>query len=200
VDEIGGDVVEQALIVSDQDHGAVRRSQRVHAARDDFQRVDIEAGIGFIEDGELGFEHGHLENFVPFFLATGKTGVDRTIHEVLAHLHELHAVFDQREEIHGVKIRLAAVFADGVQRGFEEIKIADAGDFDGVLKCHEDAFAGAVLGRHFKKILAFVEDLAIGDCIDVAAGEDLREGAFAAAVGSHDGVDFAFIDGEIDAF
>jgi hypothetical protein len=41
--------------------------QFVHAAGNDFQRVNVQAGIRLVEDGELRFEHGHLENFARFF-------------------------------------------------------------------------------------------------------------------------------------
>ena len=90
--------------------------------------------------------------------------------------------------------------ADGVEGGLEEVHVADAGDFDGILEGEEDAVAGALFGGQVEEILAFdrVTSPPVTS-IDVAAGEDLGERAFAGAVGAHDGVDFAGVDGEVDA-
>ena len=33
------------------------------------QRVDVQTGIGFIEDGKIRFQDGHLEDFVALLLA-----------------------------------------------------------------------------------------------------------------------------------
>jgi len=60
-------------------------------------------------------------------------------------------------------------------------------------------FAGAVFRGHFEQVFAVVSDGAAGDGVEVAAGEHLGERALAAAVRSHDGVDFARVDGEVDA-
>ena len=79
VHEIGHDVVQQALIMRDDELRVVGALQFVHAVRDDFERVDVQAGIGFVEDGELRFEHGHLENFVALLFAAGKTFIDRAL-------------------------------------------------------------------------------------------------------------------------
>src|SRR5439155_26194878 len=51
VHEIWNDVVEQSLIVRDDELRVVRALQLVHAFRHHFQRVDVEARIGFVKDG-----------------------------------------------------------------------------------------------------------------------------------------------------
>src|SRR6188768_3616400 len=43
VDDVGLDVVQQALVVGDEEHAEVRVEHRVDALRDDAQRVDVEA-------------------------------------------------------------------------------------------------------------------------------------------------------------
>ena len=52
VHDVGLDVVEQALVVGDDQEAAVRRPQRVDAVGDDAQGVDVEAGIGLVEEAE----------------------------------------------------------------------------------------------------------------------------------------------------
>src|SRR5690606_34630579 len=50
VHAVWNDMFEQTLIVRNDDHGAIWRTQGVHAFRNDLQRIDVEAGIGFVED------------------------------------------------------------------------------------------------------------------------------------------------------
>ena len=74
---VGADVVQQALIVGDHQHRPVGRAHGVDPLGDDAQGVDVEAGVGLVQDAQLGFEYRHLENLVTFLLAAGKAFVDR---------------------------------------------------------------------------------------------------------------------------
>ena len=74
--EVRHDVVEQPLVVRDDEHRVLLAAQRVHAVGDDAQRVDVEAGVGLVEDGELRIEHRHLEDLVALLLAAGEAFVD----------------------------------------------------------------------------------------------------------------------------
>ena len=49
VDDVWLDVVEEALVVSDDEEAALRRTHRVDPFGDDFESIDIEAGVGLIE-------------------------------------------------------------------------------------------------------------------------------------------------------
>jgi hypothetical protein len=51
------------------------------------------------------------------------------------------------EELDRVVLRQAAVLADGVDGGLQEIDVRDARDLDGVLEGQEDALARPHLGR-----------------------------------------------------
>ena len=93
----------------------------------------------------------------------------------------------------------AAVLADGVDGGAEEVGVADAGDLDGVLEGEEDALAGALLWVHLQQVLALEQHLALGHFVGVAPGQDAGQGALAGAVLAHDGVDLAGVDGQVDA-
>ena len=46
------------------------------------------------------------------------------------------------------------MLADGVDRGLEEVGVADAGNLDRILEGQENALAGPVLGRHGQQVLA----------------------------------------------
>src|SRR5690606_17582709 len=75
-------VFEQTLVVRDDDHGAVRRTQGIHAFRNDLQRVDVEAGVGFVEDAEARLQKLHLKNFSTLLLTTRKADIQRTLQHV----------------------------------------------------------------------------------------------------------------------
>ena len=75
---------------------------------DDAQRVDVEARVGLVEDGEAGLEEGHLEDLVALLLAAGEALVERAVEEGLVHLEELHPPLDEREEVDGVELGLPA--------------------------------------------------------------------------------------------
>src|SRR5207248_10490401 len=105
----------------------------------------------------------------------------------------------QREEVHLIQLLFTTTVAKRIDRGPQEIEIADAGELHRVLEDHEDARHRALFGREGEQIRSFVEDLAFGHLEGLATGEDLRERALAGAVGAHDGVHLALPDLEVDA-
>src|SRR5882724_9377506 len=58
------DVVQEALIMSDKQSRAGSPAPCVDAVADDLERVDVEAGICLVEDGQAGIEQPHLKDFV----------------------------------------------------------------------------------------------------------------------------------------
>ena len=102
-------------------------------------------------------------------------------------------VANELHEVDGVELFEALLLPAGVERRLQEVGVVDAGDLDRVLERHEDALAGALVGRHVEQILAFVEDLAAGDLVARMTGQRARERALARSVGPHDGVDFALV-------
>src|SRR5262249_48182977 len=58
------DVLEQPLIVRHQHAGAVRRALRVHTRGDHLESIDVESGVGLIEDRKPRLEHQHLQDLV----------------------------------------------------------------------------------------------------------------------------------------
>src|SRR5579863_8445383 len=91
------------------------------------------------------------------------------------------------------------MFADGVQRGPKEIGVADARNFDRILKREEQPFASGFFRLHGQQILAVEGDFAAGDVVGFATGKYLRKGAFPGAVRAHDRVDFTGIQLKVDA-
>ena len=65
--------------------------------------------------------------------------------------------------------------------------------------------AGALVGFHFQHVVRFAVgvdqlDFAFGDVVAGMAGDGVAEGAFAGAVGAHEGVNFAAVNFEVHAF
>ena len=69
-------VVEQALVVGHQQHADVRRGRGVDALGDDLEGVDVEAGVGLVEQREAGLEHEQLQDLEALLLAAGEAVVE----------------------------------------------------------------------------------------------------------------------------
>src|SRR4051812_21885079 len=87
VDVVGREVVEDALVVRDQEDPE-RRALGAHlgdATGDVTERVDVEAGVGLVEHGEVGLEHRHLEDLVLLAFAAREALVEVARGEALVH-------------------------------------------------------------------------------------------------------------------
>jgi hypothetical protein len=164
-------VIEQALIMRDEQHAALGGTQAVDALRDDLERVDVEAGIRLVEYRERGLEHEHLQDFVALLLAAREPFVDAALEEALVDLHELHLRAHELQEIVGIDFGLPLRLQFGVQRGFQQIDVVDARDFDRILEPEEQARARAFFGRQREQILAAILHAAAGYLVPGPAGE-----------------------------
>src|SRR5258708_30229400 len=192
VDEVGGDVVEDALVVSDQEHPEVWSAQPLHGVGDGTQGVDVEARVGLVEDRDLGMEDAHLQDLGPLLLAARKAVVDVAGGERWVHLQPLHLLGDHLAEL--ARRQLAAV--DGLGGGAQEVVHGHAGDGGWVLEAQEHAGAGALLGLERKDVPLPVADAAGGDLVLGVAHQGVGQRALAGAVGAHQGVDFSLADGQ----
>ena len=83
MDEVGLDQVQDALVVGDDQDAHVGAGELVDALGDGAQRVDVEAGVGLVEDRHLGPQQGQLEDLHPLLLAAGEAVVEVAAGEVL---------------------------------------------------------------------------------------------------------------------
>jgi len=198
VHPLGDEVVEEALVVGDDQRGAVRAPQRGDAGGHDSQRVDVEARVGLIQHGQAGFEDQHLEDLVAFALPAGEPVVDRTVQQRALHLHQAAFGVDEGEELDRSELLLAAGAALSVERRAQEVHGGHAGDLDGVLEAEEHPRRGPLLGHHGEEVDAHLEDPSCGHLVGVAAGEDVCQGALPRAVRAHHRVDLAVEDFQAD--
>ncbi len=69
VHEVGPDVTQHPLLTRAHEGTPFGRAQAAHAFGNLLQRVDVEPGVGFVEDREAWLQHRHLEHLVALLLA-----------------------------------------------------------------------------------------------------------------------------------
>ena len=168
----------------------------VHTFGNDAQRVDVEAGVGFVEDGELRLEQFELQHFRALLLTAGEAFVHGTGGELRVHLEPLHG-FGQFLRPRTDGRRLAVHFGFG---GAQEVGHGHARHFDRVLHGQEDARLGSLVRGHLEDVLAVEQHLAGVDDVLRVAGQRVCQGGFAGTVGAHDGMGFTGVDGQVHAF
>src|SRR2546429_3240044 len=84
VDDVRNDVVEQTLVVRDDEHRPLRATHRVDAVRHEPQGIDVESGVGLVEDAEFRLEDRHLEHLVLLLLPPREAFVQAALLETLA--------------------------------------------------------------------------------------------------------------------
>src|SRR6516225_2821509 len=66
----------------------------VHAVADHPQRIDVQPGVGLVEDGDLWLEQLQLKNLVALLLPAGETLVDAALGEGRVDLERRHRSLD----------------------------------------------------------------------------------------------------------
>jgi hypothetical protein len=108
VDRVGLDQVEDALVVGDDQRAHVGPGERVDARGDGAQRVDVESGIGLVEDRDLGAQQRQLEDLHALLLAAGESVVEVAGGELLRDVGQLHRLDDGLAEVLELDRLLAA--------------------------------------------------------------------------------------------
>ena len=197
MDDVRSHLVEQALVVGDQHDAHVRAlfADGVDTPSDDAQGVDVEAGVGLVEDRQLRLEDRHLHDLVALLLAAGEPLVEVAVDERRVHpepLGPLHRGEAQLE--HGQVDALACR-----QRLAQELDDRDAGNLLGVLEGEEHARLGPFVGRPVADVVAVEGDRPRRDLVLGRPHQRRRERALAGPVGAHHGVDLAGADGQVEA-
>ncbi len=164
----------------------------VDALGDDLEGVDVEAGVGLVEDRQAGLEHRHLEDLEPLLLAAGEAVVQVAARHRALDVKQLHrglhllAELAERNRV-GLAVGPAApVRVDGLA---EERRDRHAGDRVGVLEAEEEARSRALVRLHLENVSTHVGDRPGGHLVAGMAHQDVREGRLPGAVRAHDGVD-----------
>ena len=184
-------------MVGDHDEGPLGAPERVHPVRHDPQGVDVEAGVGLVEDREARSEEHHLEDLVALLLAAREALVEGPAQQPLVHVHELDLLAHELHEVDRVELLVAARPPHRVDRRLHEVRVVDPRDLHRVLEREEEPALGALLGLEGEKVLAFVSDPPGRHLVAFAAGEHVAQAALARAVRPHDRVHLAGPDHEV---
>src|SRR5262249_28599517 len=199
VDLVRLDVLQEPLIVRHQDHRVVGLPQAVHALRDGLERVDVEARVRLVQNGELRLEHRHLEDLIPFLLAAGEALVDGPIDEAPIHVDDSELLVQELQKLHGVELLLPLPAAPLVDRSLEEVGVAHARDLHRVLEGQEQPRARPLLSGHREQVLPEIRDLARRHDVARMARQHLGQRALAGPVRTHDRVHLTRLHLQADA-
>ena len=172
-----------------------RTEHLAHACRDDAQRIDVEARVGLVEDGEVGLEDRHLEDLVALLLTAGESLVEVAVGEGRIHVEPFHPLHDREAQLEHRQVDAAA----GRPRLAQEVEDGHALDLLRVLEREEHAGLGPHVGGPVGDVVALEQDAAARHDVVGAAEEGGRERGLARAVGAHEGMDLAGADPQVDA-
>ena len=185
----------------DHERAHVGPDERVDALCDDAQRVDVEPGVGLVEDRDPRLEHRHLQDLDALLLAAGEPVVQVALRELARHLQVLHRSEELRAELlHRDRVVLAAVrgLALRVDRAAQEARHRHARDRMRVLEREEQPALRTLVGPHLEDRLAVEQDVALGDLVGGMAHQGVRERGLARPVRPHDRVLRVRVDREVD--
>src|SRR5271168_4681525 len=116
------------------DEGARGVAQPVDALGDDPQGVDVQPGVGLVEDRQARGEQRHLQYLRALLLAAGKADVDRALQHLEIDLEALRRSAGRAHEVGGREIALPVRAPSRIECGLEECHRRDAGNFTGYWK------------------------------------------------------------------
>ena len=100
VDAVDIQVLQDARVVRDDEHGAVAAlAVGVHTVADGGQGVDVQAGVGLVQDGELGLQQQKLEHLDLLFLAAREAHAQLTVEVGGIHVKLGRELLDARKKL-----------------------------------------------------------------------------------------------------
>ena len=156
------------------------------------QSVDIETRIEFVEDGELGLEHRHLQGLVALLLAAGKVDVERPVEKSRIEIDARCLGFEPRTH--------ANWRVPGRDQSFgEHLLDRHAGHLGRVLHREEQPRMGTFVRGECQQVDAVERHRPSGDLVAGLAHQHVRQRRLSRAVRTHDRVNLARADHEIEA-
>src|SRR5690606_25132247 len=190
VDAVGRQVAQDPGVVGDHDHRHVRAPHRLDRLGHLTHRVDVEAGVDLVENGDLRAQHRQLEYLRPLLLPTGQVVVDGPVEEV-GHPEPLGGFGDALVHLVEIQPTLFGSLAD-------EVAQLHAGDLGRVLERLQQAQAAPLVDVHAQDLGAGELGGAFHPVLGVP-GEHVAQRGLAGPVGAHHDVDLTEGDLEVDA-
>jgi hypothetical protein len=153
------------------------------------------SGVGLVEHGDAGLEHRHLQDLVAFLLAAAEALVEVAAGEGFVHAQPIHPLGHEDAHLERRDVLLGAS-RDGLA---EELGHRHALDRLGILEGEEQARLGTDVGGPRRDVLTVEEDGPRRHRVGGVSHERSGERGLPGSVGSHQRVDLAGPDGEVDA-
>ena len=179
----------------DEERFALFLLELLNALGDDADSVDVEAGVGLVEDGEVRVEDEELKDLRLFLFAAGEADVEVTVCIVFRNGQDVRDLLDLLAEVP----QFDALARTHLDRVTHKVGNGDAGDFDGVLERHEQARLGALVRGLREQVEVAVLDGAFGHFIGRVTHDGITEGGFTGTVRAHEDMGLARVDDQIDA-
>jgi len=200
MDKVGLHIVKQPLVMGDEQDRLVRLAHdAVDAVADHTQRIDVEAAVGFVEDGKAGVDNAHLHHLVPLLFAAGKADIHRTLQHVHIHAERARLFARDLQELGARKRGFTAMLALRVQGLAQELHVRHTGDFNRILEAKKQPGRGALMRLHAEQVFAVEGDRPFGHFITGPTRQHIAERRFARAVGAHDRMNLARVQGQVQA-
>ena len=131
----------------DDQRAQMRPGEGIDTVCDDAQGIDIQARIGLIQNGYLGFEGGHLQDLGALLLAAGETVVQVSPGKSRIHLEHFHLLLEHIAELEDRDALILRVIGmpAGIHSRAQEICHRYTRDGNRVLERQEQAQARALV-------------------------------------------------------
>ena len=194
--ELRLDVAQDAGVVGNQhDAHVVLIVRTVHALRNDLQCVNVQTGVGLIQDAELGLEQLQLKDLVALLLTTGEALVHVTCDEVGVNLQVLHGFLN----VLGPGTQGGSLAVHSGLSGTQEVGHGHTGDLNRVLHSQEQACACTLVHAHLGDVLTVEQNLTGVNLVLGVASNGGSQSGLTGTVRAHDCVNLARVDGQVNA-
>ena len=191
-------VVEQTLIMRDQQRGPVRRLQGIHALGHDAQGINVQARVGFVQNGQARIQDCHLQDLITLLFTAAVINIHVTFQKALVNLQQTHLVLYKLNKIEWVHGRFIPVLAVLMIAGPQKQRIGHARQFHRILKRQKHTLQGSLMRLQFEQVkrglARRIRHVSLCHFVVRMAGQHLGQGALSGTIGPHDGVHLACRD------
>ena len=151
-------MVEQALIVSDHQEGALGLAQRIDALGHHFSASMSRPESVSSRMQKLRLEKRHLQDLHALLLAAREADIEAALQHIFGIFELVGRGAHALDEIRRRQLVLAARLALRVQRRLQEGHGGDAGNFQRILEGEEETARGALIRLELEDALAVEQD------------------------------------------
>ena len=157
--------------------------------------IDVEAGIGLVEDCEGRLQHEELQDLCLLLLTAGEADIEITIGIARIHIEDLHRLLHLLLEVPEADVLACSL----LQSRADEVTEGDARHLERVLEGQEHTELCSLISRLRRDVLAVEQDLSADDLVLRVAHQCVSEGGLTGTVRSHQDMGLTGIYGKVQA-